>query len=290
VLDVLLARLRQAPLHTAFVLERRESHRWREQLPAFLRREGMSDEELRGASLVGDPPGGDSPGGVPRGDLPRGDAGGAPSGVGVAAREGGGARGDPSSDPTARRLPRSWCPPTTLCHHPRYGERGPPRRDGYALEAIDDLHAGLVRPSGGKHISLASRSGLGRLLVASTRALSALNALSLIDNVGDFQLAHRALWRRAPFAEELSGRQFADTALMAAWLNCNATVYVPSKVHVFHLSHVHPHPTRTPALWARLHINKMPHFVVKRQAHGRGPLKIVDTRGVLTAVPAQCRD
>ena len=135
---------------------------------------------------------------------------------------------------------------------------------------------------------------LGALSYLPNDPAGALNKLSLISNCGDFQLARRDLWARAVFEDGpgLSGRQFGDSTLMASWLNCNATIYVPSNCHVLHLSHLHPHPKRTPAMWASVAINKMPHFRLESSSATPMGKKIVDVRGVVRAerlAPAACQ-
>ena len=194
----------------AFVLERKESHVWRAQARPYLLRQGLSAQGLRHAGFEID--------GASASRWKQGSLG------GLAQLDWG---FEAAFDPQARQPPLSWCPPTTFCHHSRFGARGPPRHEGYPLESIDDLHPNLVRHDGPKARTLSLETFAAQLPKSPT---AALGAVSIIDNVGDFQLAHRALWAKAPFAVELSGRQYADSALIVAWLNCNATVALPTKV------------------------------------------------------------
>ena len=63
-------------------------------------------------------------------------------------------------------------------------------------------------------------------------------AVGLIGCPGDFQLAPRALWRRAAFDLALLKRNVVDYALHAAWLNQGATICVPADAAVLHARHV----------------------------------------------------
>lgn len=76
--------------------------------------------------------------------------------------------------------------------------------------ALRSLRAEHVVPWEGS-VSLANISL--RPTMTRTRALL---ELSLIDNVGDFQLAARGLWARTGFSEALAGRNYADTTLVSA--------------------------------------------------------------------------
>lgn len=103
----------------------------------------------------------------------------------------------------------------------------------------------------------------------------------------------------------LPGRQFGDSALIASWLNCNASVSVPSGVFVLHLSHLHPHPRagvgkRERSMWDAVRhgagFNKMPHFQLVESANATSATAssrrmIIDARGVVTEerlAPAAC--
>ena len=61
--------------------------------------------------------------------------------------------------------------------------------------------------------------------------------VSIIRNCGDFQMAHRDLWRRAAFAESMENRQYADSLVQASWLNQGAVIQVIKNVTVFHMRH-----------------------------------------------------
>jgi hypothetical protein len=61
-----------------------------------------------------------------------------------------------------------------------------------------------------------------------------------MTNCGDFQLAHRTLWRRTRFPVSMEGRQFGDTFIQASWLNQGASLLVPHGVSVRHISHRRP--------------------------------------------------
>lgn len=197
--------------------------------------------------------------------------------------------GQDSNDASQFKPPcMTWCPPTTLCYHDSFArDAAPPAKEGYPVDAIDDLHPNLVRVPGERSLSLASLE----TLPADSNA--ALNRLSLVTNCGDFQLAHRRLWAVSRFDEiGLSRRQFGDSALIATWLNCNATVSVPSNIHVLHLSHLHPHPKRTPSMWREVAFNQKPHFQLRRGSRGplpgisedtrKGRKVIVDLKGVVS--------
>jgi hypothetical protein len=240
VLSKLLSAILETP-QRAFVLERRESHIWREQMASHLLQRWL---------------------------LP-------PSAVETAN----------ASMRSFLRRPKTWCPPTTLCHVQQ--RPAPPAREGESLDSMDDLHANMVQPDRPEGIvrslSLSSLDALPR------GAPQALNQLSLISNCGDFQMAHRDLWSRSGgFAEELGGRQFADSTLIVSLLNCNATVVVPANVHVLHLSHLHPHPRRTKDMWAKVKFNSMPHFTIHASTAAGGGRKVVDKRSIVAAVPPGC--
>ena len=110
-------------------------------------------------------------------------------------------------------------------------------------------------------------------------------------------MAHRSLWAVAPFSEALGGRQFADSTLIVAMLNCGARVAVPRNVHVLHLSHLHPHPRRderTREMWRKSTFNAMPHFSMQPMAWNASAgmaeeWRIIDTKRVVWAVPAACK-
>jgi hypothetical protein len=263
VLSPLLRELRAAPWR-AFVLERKESHLWREQMDGYVRRRRL---ELEAAAT---------------------EAGAALEGEAKAAAGSVGMHGQSSNHLGPSKSAMTWCPPTTLCYRDAFArDAAPAANEGYPVDSIDDLHPNLVRVPGERSLSLASLTGLP----ADPNAV--LNRLSLVTNCGDFQLAHRRLWAVSKFDEiGLSGRQFGDSALIATWLNCNATVSVPSNIHVLHLSHLHPHPRRTPSMWREVAFNQKPHFQLRRSSRGslpgvgertpEGRKVIVDVKGVMS--------
>ena len=99
------------------------------------------------------------------------------------------------------------------------------------------------------------------------RKVEAFKKVSLIANCGDFQMAHRELWRRAKFAEAMEGRQYDDTMLQASWLNNGAIVYEPmaNTIQVGHMTHERPFGG-IKKLWNNrtVYWNHMPTFAIKR--------------------------
>lgn len=68
-----------------------------------------------------------------------------------------------------------------------------------------------------------------------------LNVLdfSIIQNCGDFQMAHRELWRRAGFKKHMLYRNVVDSLLQASWMNQDAVLQVfdTTVLHMEHSKH-----------------------------------------------------
>ena len=170
-----------------------------------------------------------------------------------------------------RRDDMSWHSRASLCamspspssNQPSFGGapaltlEGQFARDNTTACALRELRAAGVGPWN-------ASTSLANLSVPS-QPQRALRSISLIDNVGDFQMASRELWSRTGFSEALEGRNYADSTLVAAWLNAGATVSVPSGAWVLHLSHTHPHRKRAPRQYAATRWNAMPHFRLEVQ-------------------------